>query len=95
MPTIASNPKVTAKQAAQAAVKYLNEVCAPPTIENVLLEEIELSEDERYWQITLSFKQYPASGLSEIWDAAEKKLRLFKVDARSGKVVSMKIRPVP
>jgi hypothetical protein len=95
MPAIKSEPKVTAKQAAQVAVKYLNDVCAPPTIENILLEEIEFSEDERYWFVTLSFKQYPTSGISEIWEAAEKKLRLFKVDARSGKVVSMKIRPAP
>jgi len=96
MPTTASDPKVTAKQAAQAAVKYLNDVCTPPAIENVLLEEIELSDDARFWQVTLSFKQYPStSAMSEIWDTAEKKLRVFKVDARSGKVVSMKIRPVP
>lgn len=95
MPTIASDPKVTAKQAAQAAAKYLNDVCAPPPIENVLLEEIELSEDERYWLVTLSFRQYPSSGLPQILETAENKLRLFKIDTRSGKVVSMKIRPVP
>jgi len=96
MPATKSAPRVTAKQAAQAAAKYLNEVCTPPAIENVLLEEIELSDDERYWQVTLSFKQYPsATVLSEVFDAAEKKLRVFKIDTSSGKVVSMKIRPTP
>ena len=96
MPAIKSEPKVTAKQAAQAAAKYLNEVCTPPAIENVLLEEIELSGDSRFWQVTLSFKQYPSSSmLSEVLDTAEKKLRVFKINGSTGKVVSMKIRPAP
>ena len=96
MPTIASEPKVTAKQAAQAAAKYLNDVCAPPAIENVLLEEIELSDDGRFWQVTLSFKQYPSSSvMSEVFDTAEKKLRVFKIDTKTARVVSMKIRPTP
>jgi hypothetical protein len=97
MPAVSSEPKVTAKQAAQAAVKYLNDVCAPPTVvDNVLLEEIEFSEDERYWQVTLSFEQYPSAlAMSGFLDPAVKKLRLFKIDAHSGKVVSMKIRPAP
>jgi hypothetical protein len=96
MPAIKSEPKVAAKQAAQAAAKYLNEVCAPPAIENVLLEEIELSDDAHFWQFTLSFKQYPtASMMSEVFDNAEKKLRIFKINGSTGKVVSMKIRPAP
>lgn len=96
MPTTKSGTKVTARQAAQAATKYLKEVCTPPAIENVLLEEIELSEDSRYWQVTLSFKQYPSTAaLSEILDAPEKKLRVFKIDTATGRVLSMKIRPEP
>jgi hypothetical protein len=96
MPAIRSEPQVTAKQAAQAAAKYLNDVCTPPAVENVLLEEIELSDDGRFWQVTLSFKQYPSSSvMSELLEAAEKKLRVFRIDASTGRVVSMKIRPVP
>lgn len=51
---------------------------------NVTVEEAELSNDEKYWHITLSYYEAPNLRLA--------KYKIFKIDANSSKVVSMKIR---
>jgi len=64
------------------------------------LEEVEFSEDERFWLITLSYqiKAEPApkaavpSMAAFFGPTSMTKYKVFKVDAQSGKVVSMKIR---
>lgn len=84
---------VDVKTAVRAAVKYfqdLQEVFAigSPPYRDLRLEEVELSEDEATWLVTLSF------GVPE--DAIGMKLhreyKIFVVDAKSAAVRSMKIR---
>lgn len=82
---------IDAKEAATNAAVYLSTLLTfPPT--NVMLEEVELSEDEQYWFITLSFDE-------DLWHPSHSrdtrtKYRIFKINADSGKVLSMKIRAI-
>jgi hypothetical protein len=70
---------------------------------DLLLEEVEMTEDETYWLITVGFSllstrpgQASAARVSKTVAAAlgryERKYKVFKIDRRNGKVLSMKMR---
>ena len=59
--------------------------------DSLTLEEVELSEDEKHWLITLGFQEY--RGLTP-FDQASQKYKLFTVDATTGQVRAMKMRLV-
>jgi len=76
------------KQAAERAVDYMRTLPAQGDVRDVVLEEAELSEDERYWFITLSYVQ------GATFLAATRRYRTFRIEAATGRVVSMKLREV-
>ncbi len=86
------------KQAAQKASQYFAALYAEHSLSNVQLEEVELTEDGEYWLITLSYptSRLTASGLNEQFFArtGPKEYKVFKIDAKTGEVKSMKIRKV-
>lgn len=66
-----------------------------PDAEHVLLEEVELSDDDNYWFITLGFNPktlMSAAGFLTPLEDERKKYRVFKIDRTTGEVRSMKIR---
>jgi hypothetical protein len=85
------------KQAAQKASEYFNALYAEHSLSTVQLEEVELTEDGEYWLITLSYptSRDTASGLTELFGrTGPKEYKVFKIDAKTGEVKSMKIRKV-
>ena len=95
---------IDAKQAAIAAIAYFQDVMGSEKITDILLEEIELTEDERLWLVTLSGlipkakEELEVDNLSAIaaimrplsrW---RRVYRMFKLDAANGLVKSMKMR---
>lgn len=69
-------------------------------IQDVRLEEVELSEDKKYWLITLGYdipiKNLPVS-IELIFPntpAYKREYKLFKVNSKSSQVEAMKIREV-
>ncbi|MGC1309313.1 MAG: hypothetical protein WA885_18995 [Phormidesmis sp.] len=71
------------------------------TFDNVRLEEVELSEDEKYWMITLGYdvfyEPYEVQNVfltNPDFKARKREYKLFQVNADSGNVESMKIRTV-
>jgi hypothetical protein len=85
--------RIDARQAASAAAAYFKELY--PNVVSFSLEEVELSEDGSHWLITLSF-EIPANprlgGVLVQFQPPKTKFKVFKVDAKTGKVVAMKIR---
>ena len=80
------------KEAAQKASEYFATLYTDEGIHSVQLEEVEISDDGKYWLITLS---YPMPGqLPTIDPNHKRKYKVFKIDAETGQVVSMKIRNV-
>ncbi|SRR6266567_4331027 len=98
-----SGRRVDAKQAAKLSLEYFNELFPNLTVSNVTLEEVELLENENCWLITLGFDE-PArlrtapvqinKSLADLFGTSSptRKFKIFKVDAKTGKVISMKIR---
>jgi hypothetical protein len=85
--------RIDARQAASAAAAYFKELY--PNVVSFSLEEVELSEDGSHWLITLSFEIPANPHLGNVlvqFQAPKTKFKVFKVDAKTGKVVAMKIR---
>lgn len=92
-------PKIDVRAAVTAANRYLQDVNDLIKIqpESLRLEEVELSEDQREWLITLGF-DVPirtnswANLVPETNSIYQREYKLFKVDSETGEVKSMKIR---
>ena len=90
---------VDVKEAAKQAADYFRKIYSDKPYTDVLLEEVELSDDEKYWLITLSYEyELPIFSLPSGLDPFGKrkdgprKYKLFKIDADTGNVKAMKIR---
>ncbi|MBD2311425.1 hypothetical protein H6G20_07105 [Desertifilum sp. FACHB-1129] len=83
------------KQAVLAAETYLKSLqgILNNRIENLAIEEVEKSEDNQFWLITLSFERHPKSGsiLPGIHEF-EREYKLFKINSLTKEVESMKVR---
>jgi hypothetical protein len=65
-----------------------------PDAENVQLEEVELTDDKAHWLITLSYEGVSHSVASSLLVGKSVRYKIFKLDAKSGEVLSMKIRDI-
>lgn len=93
---------IDVKQAVAAAMQAIKEYYEGlQKLPGLALEEVELSQDEKTWLITLGF--YEEATVTKSFVEAmqpltrprfERKYKLFHVDAESGDVSSMKIRQV-
>jgi hypothetical protein len=81
------------KEAAQRASEYFAGLYSDQKINNVQLEEVEISDDGKYWLITLSYPVFPQD-IVPIQFIGKRKYKLFTIDAETGQVKSMKIREV-
>lgn len=92
--TVQKKPRVDARSAANSAALYFQDLY--PEVSAFSLEEVELSPDGSHWLITLSFelsaKLLPASNLVLPFQPPRTKFKVFKVDAKTGAVLAMKIR---
>lgn len=88
------------KTAVGAAAKAAADFYDGKKITGLELEEVDRTEDDRYWLITLGFNlQSPAraNNLNTLLDphgTRGRKYKIFKVNAEDGAVVSMKIREI-
>lgn len=96
---------IDCREAVRRAFGYLNELVGHrelANLEEIHLEEFELSDDSRHWNVTLS---YPVKKLHEdeetpatsgplgkfLADSPRRKWRTFKIDAADGQLVAMKV----
>lgn len=61
-------------------------------IKDLRLEEVEFSEDRKYWLITLGFIANTTGEEESFLLKKERDYKVFKVNAETGEVESMKIR---
>ncbi len=81
--------RLTAKEAADAAAKYYQEVSNDHT-SRLVVSEVEL--ENNYWYITLGVPNQSDPFLGVY--GARMDYKIFKVNAVDGEVVSMKIRKI-
>lgn len=90
---------VSLKEAVSAAMSAVEDLYKGQPVTGMLLEEIELTEDEHYWLITVGFDikkdsvpLTPLDALALPKSELERKYKIFKIDSEQGNVVSMKMR---
>jgi hypothetical protein len=79
------------KKAVQLAKEYLSDIMPVPAPE-VLLEEVELSDDGRFWLITLSYPAPVPSPILMLSGRGNREYRVVKLLAETGQFESIKIR---
>ncbi len=82
------------KTAVKKALEFLAGVYANENLLDVRLEEIELSEGDDFWNITLSYAKFirPSSLEEELSDETYREYKVIAVRSADGEVRSMKIR---
>ena len=91
---------IDVKEATQVALEYFQDLYSDQTFSNVLLEEVERDEedDTTYWFITIGFTDEKMAKkdrtLMSKPAVSSRRYKRFKINAETGEVVAMKIRPV-
>jgi len=91
---------IDVKEAAKSAAEYFANLYKPGTYTDLQLEEVELTEDEKYWLITLSYGPGDPTQLGQLANilnlpsSGPRKYKQFRIDAENGKVHAMTIRKV-
>ncbi len=82
---------IEVKKAVQVAKDYLSDIMPVPATE-VLLEEVELSDDGRFWLITLSYPTPAPSPILMLSGRGNREYRVVKLLSETGQFESIKIR---
>ncbi|VXD20046.1 hypothetical protein [Planktothrix paucivesiculata] len=95
--SVANLPKIDVRAAVGLAQQYFNDLqdMLGYHVEYLRLEEVELSLDKQFWLITLRFEHKILSNnpiMMEIALKYVKEYKIFKINAETGEVESMKIR---
>ncbi|MEH2366055.1 hypothetical protein [Nostoc sp.] len=98
---------IDVKTAVNAAYQYIKSIqdMMGSSLEDLRLEEVELSEDKDFWLIVLGFnipKKLPKNRFEDLIPISiaptivlyEREYKLFKVNSQTGEVEAMKIRQV-
>jgi CO dehydrogenase/acetyl-CoA synthase delta subunit len=96
---------IDSKQAVQFAYQNLYELVGTrelANVEGIQLEELELTDDSKYWNVTVSYPikkeqqeealvKVPESLAKFVRDSPKRKWRTLKIDSQDGKLVAMKM----
>lgn len=86
---------IEAKQAVHQAMQAMGELYQPEQTPQLLLEEVELSPDERFWRVTLSFARAVTrkSAIEAMTGQEGAPIhKVLEIDVETGRVHSMKTR---
>lgn len=95
--TISENPIIDVKEAINIARDHLLFLYDQKDLPGLLLEEVELTEDEKYWMVTFGFdvnREYAQAFERVIMPKTTREYKIITIQASTGKVLSMKIRKV-
>ena len=83
---------IDVKQAVKIASDFFTNLYGQElSLSGIQLEEVELTEDGKYWLITLG---YPSASTNPLLIQNRKVYKVFQINAETGEVQSMKIREV-
>jgi hypothetical protein len=83
------------KEAVKIATEYIQTLFGEKQIPELRLEEVELTPDNQFWEVTLSFVVREPTAYLSLGDAARtREYKIFRINAETGQVQSMKIRKV-
>jgi hypothetical protein len=79
------------RDAVGVAAKYISEILSVPPA-RLLLEEVELSEDERYWYITFSYPTPRDPDDLAVYVTTPRSFKTVKMNASNGRLEAIRIR---
>lgn len=87
-------PKIDVRAAVSLAQKYFNDLqdMIGSSMISLRLEEVELSEDKQFWLITLGFERVNSNNPLQVVPQYTREYKIFKINAETGEIESMKIR---
>ena len=80
---------IDAKEAVRIANEYFSSMYEGGPLAEILLEEVELSEEGDAWLVTIGFDWQPTSGTASL-GPGERKYKLMRLEVETGRLVSMK-----
>ena len=90
---------VDVKQAVARAMDYLRDMYQIDKFKDVLLEEVDLSEDNKFWNVTIGFTRGqettsggPMAVLVGQSSEFKREYKVFQIDAKTGDLRSMRSR---
>jgi len=82
------------KEVIKIATDYIKELYSADEIKDLSLEEVEISEDNKFWIVTMAFTRQMMQPLNPMEAMSGPKFARFykelKIDAKTGQVRSMK-----
>ncbi len=84
---------IDVNEASSRAMEHLKKLYPEHDLGKILFEEAELTDDDRFWIITLSYKSpVAASGVGKSVFVGDRGYKVFKLLAESGEIRSVKNR---
>lgn len=87
---------IDVKEAVKIAVNFAKEIFPADEVGTVALEEVELSETDPFWYVTLSFTKYVSPGPIDVLSGKRGnqviKYKKFRIHSETCQVYSVKIR---
>lgn len=80
------------KLASEKALEHFASLFPQIDEKDVMLEEAELSKDEQFWEITVSYKIPKGEKIGETFFGETRSFKTFRLEAETGEVKSMKVR---
>ena len=89
---------IDVKTAVARAVEYISELLPKGTVRNLRLEEVERTDDDRHWLVTLGYSAPKDEGEADLnailGSPSEREYKQFEIDAQTGEVSAMRIRTI-
>ena len=84
---------IDVREASQKAIDHLAALYPDKDLGTILFEEAELTDDEKFWLVTISFKRLSASaGVGESVFVGDRSYKVFTLSAETGEVHAIKNR---
>ncbi|HEX5504344.1 MAG TPA: hypothetical protein VFW96_17090 [Thermomicrobiales bacterium] len=102
-PAGGESPPIDVREAVRAAYDFMQGLYKDTTLPNLMLEEVELSDDEKVWLVTYGYTASEQDVEANPFAAAlggtrttrpRREYKVIQIDAHTGRPVSMKIRKV-
>jgi hypothetical protein len=82
---------INVNDASARAIDHLKKLYPDDDLGHILFEEAELTDDDRFWIIVLSFKSpVPAGGVGKSMFVGDRSYKVFKLLAETGEIRSVK-----
>ena len=91
---------IDVKQAVRIAISHLGGLYPDTALEEIMLEEVELSSDSQHWLVTIGFdrpKKYTGAAIGFPFPVAatERVYKTITISSDQGQFVSMRMREAP